>query len=143
MLDSVIKAVTRQLGKTFGNPYKYYVENIEQGMIKPCFVTTPRISTMRSTSPVLYNRTFPLVIHYFSDSKQNLKVDCYSMGEKVLECLEYLPFQDTLLRGEDISYELVEDVLQVFITYRFVTRKVVNEESDAMETFDETITHNN
>ena len=121
MVTSIVNAVTKQLGTTFGNRYHYYVENIEQGVTKPCFHVSPRITLQRSKSPVLYDRTIPIVVHYFSDSKNNLRNDCYSMGEQVVECLEYLPFKNTLLRGEDISWQMVDDVLQVFITYRFTT----------------------
>ena len=70
-----------------------------------------------------------MVIHYFSDSEKDLKKDCYSMAEQIVECLEYLPFKTTKLRGEDISYEIVDDVLQVFVTYKFMTKKVTEEET--------------
>lgn len=130
MINSFLNAVTKQLGTTFGKGYRYYVENVEQNLTKPCFTVDLLMPLERSKSPVLYDRTMPLVIHYFSDSKTNLKQDCYLMGEQIVECLEYLPFKDTTLRGENISFQIVDDVLQVFITYRFTT---VREK----ETFDE------
>ena len=40
-----------------------------------------------------------------------------------MECLEYLPFKNTILRGEDISWQIIDEVLQVFITYEFTTKK--------------------
>lgn len=125
MVTSVVNAVTKQLGTTFGTTYHYYVEDIEQGVTRPCFHISPRITLQRSKSPVLYDRTIPIVVHYFSGSLNNLRNDCYSMGERIVECLEYLPFENTLLRGEDISWQMVDDVLQVFITYRFTTIKPV------------------
>ena len=77
--------------------------------------------TERSKSPVLYDRTVPLVIHYFSDKKLNLKRDCYNIAERALECLEYIPYENTILRGEDISWQIVDGVLQILITYKFTT----------------------
>lgn len=121
MVNSILNAVTTQLGKTFGNTYHYYVEDIEQGLEKPCFTVDILIPHQRSRSPVLYDRTMPIIVHYFSDSKTNLKNDCYAMAERIAECLEYLPFKDTKLRGEDISWNIVDGVLQVFITYKFTT----------------------
>jgi hypothetical protein len=131
MVTSVVNAVTKQLGTTFGNTYQYYIEDIEQGVTKPCFHVSPRITLQRSRSPVLYDRTVPIVVHYFSDNLNNLKKDCYSMGERIVECLEYIPVNDTTLRGEDISWQMVDDVLQVFVTYRFITVKSV--ENNNME----------
>lgn len=125
MVNSVINAATKQLGTTFGTSYHYYVEDIEQGVTKPCFHISPRITLQRSRSPVLYDRTVPIVVHYFSGNSNNLRKDSYSMGEQIIECLEYLPFGNTILRGEDMSWQLVDDVLQVFVTYRFITMRPV------------------
>lgn len=140
MVESLLNAVTKQLGTTFGSKYRYYVEDIEQNLTKPCFTVDMLLPTMRSKSPVLYDRTMPIVVHYFSDSKTDLKQDCYSMGEQIVECLEYLPYKDTLIRGEDISWHIVDDVLQIFITYKFTTKRVTVEE-DAVETIESNVTH--
>ena len=142
MVNSLLNAVTKQLGTTFGSKYHYYIENVEQALKKPCFTVDVLIPIQRSKSPVLYDRTMPLVVHYFSDSKENKKSDCYSMGERVVEALEYLPFKDAILRGDDISWHIVEDVLEIFITYRFTTRLVTNEE-DALGELTTTVSHKN
>ena len=138
MVNKILNAVTKQLGKTFGNTYHYYVEDVEQGLNTPCFTIDVLIPLMRSKSPVLYDRTMPIVLHYFSDSKANIKQDCYEKAEQIAEALEYLPFEGTILRGEDISWNIVDDVLQVFISYEYTTKKVKPEE-DAMETVESTV----
>ena len=132
MVNALLNAVTKQLGTHFGNKYRYYMEDVEQGLTKPCFTVDTLIPIQRSKSPILYERTIPVVVHYFSDSKHNLKNDCYAIGEQVIELLEHLPFKHTILRGQDISYQIVDDVLQVFITYKFTTKLVI-EEVDAMD----------
>lgn len=128
MVNKVLNAVTKQLGTTFGNSHHYYVENVEQGLIKPCFTADVLIPLQRAKSPVLYDRTMPLVLHYFTDKPNLIKKSCYAIAEQVVECLEYLPIENTLIRGENISWQIVDDVLQIFITYRFTTRRVVNDE---------------
>lgn len=140
MVNSVLNAVTKQLGTKFGDSYRYYVENVEQGLKKPCFTVDVLTPLMRSKSPVLYDRTMPIVIHHFSDSKDNEKKNFYAMGEQIVECVEYLPFGNTLLRGEDISWQIVDDVLQVFVTYKFTTVRVMEDE-DTMEEFTTKTTH--
>lgn len=139
MVNKILNAVTKQLGTTFGKGYHYYVENVEQGLTKPCFTVDVLIPLTRSRSPVLYDRTMPIVIHYFSDSETDLKTDCYDTSEKVVECLEYLPFENTLLRGENISWKMVDDVLQIFVTYKFTTMVAKNTE-DSMEAILENVT---
>lgn len=135
MVNSMLNAVTKQLGTTFGTTYHYYVENVEQGLTKPCFTVDMLTPLQRSKSPVLYDRTMPIIVHYFSDSKTDIKRNCYEVAERIVECLEYLPFGTALIRGEDISWHIVDDVLQVFVTYRFTT-KLVTEAEETPETID-------
>ena len=137
MVNKILNSVTVQLHSTFGDSYKYYVENVEQNLTKPCFTIDTIIPLQRSKSPVLYDRTMPMVIHYFSEDKKDTKTDCYAKAEQIVECLEYLPFQNTILRGENISWQIVDEVLQVFITYRFTTAKVI-ENLDNMASLEET-----
>lgn len=137
MVNKVLNAVTVQLHSTFGDSYKYYVENVEQNLKKPCFTIDTIIPLQRSKSPVLYDRTMPMVIHYFTEDKKDTKTDCYAKAEQIVECLEYLPFESTILRGENISWQIVDEVLQVFVTYKFTTAKVINP-VDKMAILDET-----
>lgn len=121
MVNSMLDALTIQLGKTFGTEYHYYVEDVEQNLTKPCFTIDMLTPLQRSKSPKLYDRTMPIVIHWFGKNKSTLKKDCYEMAERVLECVEYIPYENTILRGEDISWQITDGVLQVFVTYRFTT----------------------
>lgn len=136
MVNDILDAITKQLGQTFGNSYHYYVENVEQDLQKPCFTIDMLEPRQRSINYKQYMRSMPVVIHYFNGEKDTNKKDCYAMAENLLECLEYLKFQDTILRGENISWQLVEGVLQVFITYSFRTNKF--EPLETMETLEET-----
>lgn len=125
MVNEILNSVSAQLYTTFGDTYRYYVENVEQNLSKPCFTIDMINPLQRSKSPLLYDRTMPMVIHYFTNDKKDTKKDCYAKAEQIVECLEYLPFKNTTLRGEDISWQITEEVLQVFITYSFVTQKVL------------------
>ena len=125
MVNDFLAAVTKQLGVTFGVSYNYYVENVEQGLTKPCFTVDVLLPLQRSRSAILYDRTMPLVVHYFGKDSEQLKKECYCIAEKLISCLEYLPFKNTLIRGENISWHIVDDVLQVFITYKFITKSDV------------------
>ena len=140
MVNELLNAVTKQLGTTFGTKYHYYVENVEQNLTKPCFTADVLIPMKRSRNATLYDRTMPIVVHYFSDSKTDEKKQLYDMGEKAVECLEYLPFMGRLLRGEDISWQITENVLQIFITYKFTAMKVTD--TDTFETLETVIAQN-
>lgn len=134
MVNLLLNAITKRLGTSFGTSYHYYVEDVEQGFTKPCFKVDVLVPIVRSKSPVLYDRTMPIVIHFFSDSEEDVKKQLYSMGEEIVELLEYLPFSGTTLRGESISFQVTENVLQVFVTYKYTT---VRSTDNMDELFDE------
>lgn len=135
MVNEMLKGISTQLYEVFGADYKYYVENVEQKLTKPCFTIDSILPLQRSRNRVLYDRTIPVVVHYFSNEKSTTKQDCYDKAELIVEALEYVPFQGALIRGENISYQIVEDVLQVFVTYKFITKKITSNE-DGMETLE-------
>lgn len=133
MVNDILDAVTTQLGLTFGDGYKYYMENVEQNFTPPCFTVDLIQPTIRSRSPVLYDRAVQIVVHYFNDDRTDIKRTAYSISEDIIACLEYLPFKHTLLRGENRSWQLVDDVLQVFVTYNFMTMKNIAPEDNMTE----------
>lgn len=135
MVNEMLKGISNQLYDTFGADYKYYVENVEQKLTKPCFTIDAVIPLQRSRSRVLYDRTIPVVVHYFTGEKEHTKKDCYEKAELIVEALEFVPFHGSLLRGENISWEIIDDVLQVFVTYKFITRKITSNE-DNMDTLE-------
>ncbi len=128
MTNEFLNAITKQLGTTFGNTYHYYVENVQQGLKKPCFVVDLITPRTRSRSSILYDRTMPIVIYYFNTEANTSKADANRMAEQLVECIEYLSFGNSLIRGEDISWLIVDGVLEVFATYRFRTQKVMDDE---------------
>ena len=132
----MLNGISTQLYDVFGADYKYYVENVEQKLSKPCFTIDSLLPTQRSRSRFLYDRAIPVVVHYFTDEKSITKQDCYEKAEQIVEALEYVPFHGVLIRCEYISWQIVDDVLQVFVTYRFITKKLTSNE-DNMENLDE------
>lgn len=142
MINKILNATTKQLGTTFGDTYHYYVENVQQGLKKPCFVVDIIAPQIRSRSSILYDRTMPIVIYYFNDEDNKTpKADGYTMGEQIMECIEYLSVDGTLIRAEDMSWLMVDGVLEVFATYRFKTQKVMDEEPKLEEFEGANISH--
>ena len=135
MVNDIFDWITIALYDKFGENYTYYVEEVEQGASRPCFVVGALNPIIKRTNPVRYDRVFPIAIHYFSDkdNASQIKRDCYDVAEKLIESLEEIRSTDKqfLVRGYDMSWEITENVLQFFITYRFYVYKV--EEVDLME----------
>lgn len=124
MVNDLLTAITTQLGTTFGTSHHYYTETVKQDLVTPAFTVDVLLPMQRSRSPVLYDRTMPIVVHWFCDTSEDLREKCYAMAEQTVECLEYLPFNGKIIRAENISWEIVDDALQIFMTYRFTTMRV-------------------
>ncbi len=121
MVNKTLDALTVALHAKFGDEYHYYVENVPQNIQLPAFTVDLLNPLMRSESAVTYFRTMPVVIHFFSADKVTNKHTCYAVGEQALEALEYITIDGRLHRGENMELNMVEDVLQILITYRFWT----------------------
>ena len=120
MVNKFLDAITIALHKKFGDSYYYYVENIQQDLRTPCFTVDMLNPLERSTNGTSYYRTMPVVIHYFSSADTTTpKHECYAAGEDILEALEYIVIDNRIIRGEDMELTMVDDVLQVFVTYKF------------------------
>lgn len=122
MVNDLLDAIAIQLHTTFGDKYKYYLEDVQQGLSKPCFTIGTVSSRKRSRNRVLHERTVPIVIYYFHGDRNDLKRTSNTIAEQVTECLEYLPILGKLLMGYDFSWQFVEeDVIAIYVTYKFNT----------------------
>ena len=123
MVNQVLNEITKSLHGRFGDDCRYYVEAIEQNVKTPCFTVGVLNPISRSVNSKDYYRTVPCVLHYYSNDRTNTLNDCYAIGEAVLDALEYLTVGGRTIRAENMSYMMVDDVLEIFLTYRFWTEK--------------------
>lgn len=129
VVSDFLDQITIALHEEFGSGYKYYVEEVEQKASKPCFVVGTLNPMITSRNPTVYRRVVPVVVHYFTNKKNtvNAKEDCYSIAERLWNKLEYLSDGEHIVRGEEMYWEIVEGVLQFFITYTFDVERVIDE----------------
>lgn len=124
MINSVLDGLTTALYEQFGSQYYYYVEDVKQNLMLPCFTVDVLNPLNRSRNSYMYDRTVPCVIHCFTDNTVTTKHELYATGELVCDAVEYITVEDRLIRGKDMSVQLADNnVLQVFVTYRFWTEK--------------------
>lgn len=133
MINSVLDGLTAALYEQFGSQYYYYVEDVKQNLMLPCFTVDVLSPLNRSRNSYMYDRTIPCVIHCFTANTITTKHELYATGELVCDAVEYITVEGRKIRGEEMSVQLAEnDVLQVFVTYRFWTEKE-REQYDKME----------
>lgn len=129
MVNKIIDGISIKINELFGDNYYIYSENVKQGFKEPCFF----ISLLKpSSTPKLGNRSlreYNFGIQYFPSSSNSKNTEMYEVSEKLISGLEYISFENKLLRGSNINAEIVDDVLHFFIKYSlFVVQKEEDEE---------------
>lgn len=125
MVNSLIIAISIKLNATFGDGFRVYKDDVEQGLQEPCFF----ISTLKpSLKPLLGGRAFqtnPFDIHYFPQNAGD-NGELFSIAEQLLDVLEMITLQDgDRIRGTDRSYEIMDGVLHFFVQFNMHRIKLV------------------
>lgn len=120
MVDKVIAAVSNSLYKEFGSGYKIYADNIEQNVVRPCFVINVITPMILSGSIGRDKMRVPLVIQYLPSSISK-RMECYTVADKLFRCLKYPEYEDVVYRGTNLKYDIDDDKLNFEVRYDFFT----------------------
>lgn len=132
MVTDIVNGISVKLNKTFGDDFTIYAKNTEQGLKEPCFfiklltvLNTPFIGKRK-------RRDFPFDIHFFPvDDTDNEAI--MAIGEKMADSMEFITLLNgDVMRGKDITFEIIDGVLHFNITYSVFQNEVSVESS--MET---------
>ena len=139
MIDKTINACTNKLYSEFGSGYTLYVDAPDQNFKTPSFIVdviNPMQERKRPFSlrdeegehvvfrpAMMYYRIMPTLIQYFPKDKKG-KHECLQVAERIFNTIEEITIDGKVIRGADFEMQITEDVLQIFVTYRFYTMKV-------------------
>lgn len=127
MINEIVKGISLGLNAAFGDEYRIYQNDVEQGFREPCFF----IQTLKpERSPLLGGRALQRnhfdILYFPKDPGNNAAM--LDVGENLMDCLEYItiPGGDKL-RGIGMSYEIVDDVLHFFVSYNHTVHKTTTQ----------------
>ena len=129
MVNDLIDGISVKLNQVFGDGVRIYSESVKQGLKEPCFFIAVLNPTQNSMIGVRYFREHPFDIHYFP-SKDGGNQEIQDVASKLFDALEYITLLNgDLVRGTEMHYEKVDDVLHFFVKYNmFVKRDITSEE---------------
>ncbi|HCP7239862.1 TPA: hypothetical protein OE977_003834, partial [Clostridioides difficile] len=116
MLNNIIDGISIKLDKTFGESYTIYSEDVEQGINEPCFFIVP-LNPSKVSYPsgrTLKKNSFD--VHYFPKSNDK-SFEINEIAEMLLEELEYIEIDGDLVRGTNMNFEIIDNVLHFFVDY--------------------------
>lgn len=130
MVNKIIDGISIKIDELFGETYCIYSEDIEQGFNEPCFFIS--LLQPRSTQK-LGNRSYReynFDIHYFPSLSNEKNKEMNNVSEILMTGLEYITVNESLIRGNKIRSEVVNNVLHFYIKYSaFVIKNEAVEES--------------
>lgn len=91
-----------------------YGEEIKEGLTTPCFFVKLLEPAHTHELNRRYVRELPFDVHYFADTNK----DRIIMAEQLAIVLETIQVNGRPLNGINMSWEIVDEVLHFFVTYR-------------------------
>jgi len=132
MITDLIDGISIKLNQVFGDGKQIISDLVKQGLKEPCFFIAVLNPSQTQVMGNRYFRQHPFDIHYFP-SKQGDNEEIQSVASQLFDALEYITLLNgDLVRGTEMHYEKVDDVLHFFVQYNLHVRKIV--ESENMET---------
>lgn len=127
MVNDITNGISVKLNSIYGDGYKIYDSNIRQELKPPCFfiklikvINTPLLGSRKK-------RQHFFDVHYFPVNDADTE-NIHAVGDALTEGLEYITLTNgDILRGKDMSYEVIDGVLHFNITYQTV---LINMEKD-------------
>lgn len=118
MVNSLYTAIAIRLEELFGKPVIYF-DKLPQGFRGPCFFVKLLNAKQELKIHNRYEVSLSYDVHYFPTGHKDYVAEINNAAYKMLFGLEYVNRDGFLTRGTDMSYEVQEDVLHFFVTYRF------------------------
>ncbi|WP_019123700.1 phage tail terminator family protein [Brevibacillus massiliensis] len=91
-----------------------YGEEIKEGLTTPCFFVKFLEPSHTHELNRRYVRELPFDVHYFADTNK----DRIDMADQLTSVLETVQVNDRPINGINMSWEIVDEVLHFFVTYR-------------------------
>lgn len=109
-----------------------YKNKVPKDFKKPCFFISQIEPKMQRVNRNRYKLDYLMCIRYHNDKVSRTDLD--SVGFNLMDIFEILIDDEPLCHGKNLRYEIVDDVLQFFVSYSLRVIKPV--ESTKMKNLD-------
>jgi len=123
-LSAIQDGISLQLNKSFGDKYVIYPEEVKQGLTRPCFFI--KLLKLTSTKEVgeFYTRENSYCIHYFPESTNQPKAECYAILDELYLEMEYIEVDGNLVRGVSMTGEIHDGTLLFYVNFNVRVRRI-------------------
>lgn len=130
--NGIVTSISQKIDEAFNQKYdKYaiYGEEIKQGLQEPCFFIKILKSSIKHVLGKRYFLSQSFDIHYFPENDLNTEKEMLEIADNLYDALEYVDWEGDLVRGTNMNYKIIDDVLHFFVDYNYYILK--NQTKDA------------
>ena len=126
VVQSLTVALSRKLEDTFDNPLIYH-DMLPMGYKEPCFFINSINSRITRKLYDRYRVQVSYDITYHPEERHFHSAEISQVADKMAFGLEYVPLEDnSLIRGNEMRWEVQENVLHFFISFDFFVRRPID-----------------
>ena len=119
MVNSIIEAISIALNSEFGDRYRIYADDVEQGLTEPCFFVACVKCADRLYFGKRYFKENQFCVRYYPADRSRGKEECSHIAGRLFNCLEWLTVDGDLTMGTKLKSEISDGVLSFFVNYDF------------------------
>lgn len=138
--DTVISAISVKLHSSFSPSPNIYKDQVEQGLVKPCFFVSCITQQQERIAKNWFKRTASMLIRFHPTETTDKYSQCRTVGEKLLDVLESINLPNSMINypslpcwGRDLEYKIQDEVLLFYVTYDFKVKRELVEEARMTE----------
>jgi hypothetical protein len=95
-----------------------YTEQVKQGFVQPAFFVMQLNSGHKKEMNDRFFRSLLFNVHFFPhEDSLTKKADCRGMAERLYEALQFINVNGQV-RANDMKYEIIDDVLHFFLSFK-------------------------
>lgn len=119
----IISSIVNRLNEVFG--LTVYTESVEQGFKEPCFFVSRFNTTHKLFLGRRYYDTNQFCINFFPNEGDE-REHCDSVAHKLFICLEWLNYGEDLIRGVNMKYDVLDNVLNFYVDYNLFSYRAID-----------------
>lgn len=127
-IEDIKIGISKKLNTIFGEEYSIYteIEETKQDLNLPAFFIRHVKSSQIHKIGQRYYKNNSFVIKFYPIKNGSELAQCDEVGDKLLNCLEYVESNDVLLRGSKMNLEVTDTELSFSIEFNFPILKTSN-----------------
>ena len=125
MINDIVKGIGKAIRDEFGSDYNIHTEEVKQGLKEPCFFISVLNPQYEQVLGKRYLISCNCMVQYITEGGRE---ECNNVAERLFDCLELIIVSGDIVRGTDMSFEVVDGILNFNVSYKiYVYKNIVDE----------------